>query len=417
MRIRKKYAASLVLPISATLVMSFISAAQPADAGASPSLPHKTIAGAVTKDGRPLRGASVEVSIWPSEESLRKLKKGDRVNFWTLPVAFTDSSGRYGVDIPWGALPADYIDASGGADIQISANDGIQSLHWQTPLSDPVTQTRAMKSMKSKVRHSPNSDVVRFDLGRQPGVGDQNALISNPLTLVQKTPQGLAHVASQKVFRETGFHRTGVAQGCVTSAGNFIYNVQEKWGRIFSPAAIPTDVTETNASSHTLGVGFQNTAKVWSATGTTSMTVTSSGSGGYTGLWNEYLYNRLNYRDYPCTFQNGTTQVTRRVYDTSGKVTDTGGWAGAMPTSWAANPSTNPCYKRGAGWYYTKLNATNTTFSGGVNLGPLTVSSQAGWDSSTSIKWGTIPAGMTALECGSGPGGPESSQSAEMGLG
>ena len=88
-----------------------------------------------------------------------------------------------------------------------------------------------------------------------------------------------------------------------------------------------------------------------------------------------------------------------------------------MPTSWAANPSTNPCYKRGAGWYYTKLNATNITFSGGVNLGALTVSSQAGWDSSTSITWGKIPAGMTALECGSGPGGPESSQSAEMGLG
>lgn len=42
--------------------------------------------------------------------------------------------------------------------------------------------------------------------------------------------------------------------------------------------------------------------------------------------------------------------------------------------------------------------------------------SQAGWNLETSIKWGTIPAGKTALKCGSGRGGPESTLSAEMGL-
>jgi hypothetical protein len=410
MRIRNKFAASIVFPISATLVMGFISAAEPAAAGINPALPDKTIAGTVTADGKPISGALVRVSLWPSEAALRKLKFGERVNILSLPAGRTNVSGQYGIDIPWGSLPFGYVASNGVADVELSATDGTQVVRWNVPLLDGGVRVGsiATKSILSGSRRS--TDIISFDLGLHSGVGDRNALAVAPLSLKQRTPQGFARVAADHIRRPSGLQAAAVNAGCTVTAGTLLPNLKEQWGRIFAPSWMPTDVTETNSSSHTLGVGTQSSSGVWSVTGTANITAVSSGSVSQSGLWNEYLFNRLIYRDYNNACTGGVKYVTRKPYDTSAKLTDQGAHIIAMPSSWTT------CQTRSAGWGFTKSNSQNITLASGMNIGALSVSAQAGWDASTSITWGRIPTGKTAQECGSSLLGPESAQSAEMGL-
>ncbi len=169
--------------------------------------------------------------------------------------------------------------------------------------------------------------------------------------------------------------------GCATVNGSK-HRLQEKFMKVENWRGAPATVTQGRSSSHTLGIGvgtsFSGSPMKWHAAGTE--TVSRSIDESQSGIVQKWAWNLVNYRDVQTSCSDGrghTTRYTQRSPLGINTAFSRFTIAGSSPLL------TEHCRRRQRGYDMTKNTARNETVSGGVDLGPISVSAQSGWNEGT----------------------------------
>ena len=158
---------------------------------------------------------------------------------------------------------------------------------------------------------------------------------------------------------------------------------------------IPETVDEgtDSSSTHTLGIAIDpGDEGKWSADGTGSITDSSTSGASVTYSVPHTVYNRVNYRDY---FYACTVSTERRPYSFYDLLTSDGR---QVSITWQYHCAPHPA---GTTWY--TQTASSATIDGGVGLGPINVSAQAGFGTSVQLSFHFNKPGEV---CGSNQQGP-----------
>ncbi len=169
------------------------------------------------------------------------------------------------------------------------------------------------------------------------------------------------------------------------------FNTTETFG-----GNIPETVTEgTNSSTtDTLGVTEEGDAKgvKWEADGTASISDSSTHSVSVTYSVPHTIYNRVNYRKY---WYNCWNLFELRPYSFYDLLTNDGS---QVPITWQFHCDGHP-----AGTDWSTGSAKSATIEGGMSIGPVSVSAQAGFGTSVELDFHFNKAGEI---CGNNPDGP-----------
>ena len=295
---------------------------------------------------------------------LAGLKQGATVPMLALPGTVTNSQGIYHVQVPWDSLPAKYFDSLGGVDLTLSADNGKPAADWELPALPPTGSIQIASSSQSSHRFvSPTTAVpgksaarIDFELGTHPKVYD-------------------ARSATLKTIAKM----SGIG----------------KDGRI-SISTVPSRRSRANSdgNAHTLGIAYKAGTGDWTQNGTNTLSESSS----------TMLGNRVNLRDFETSCGGAPAVNVRKAISTFAQLSD---------FKFAPHPSypeanCSPIYHSGT---FYKSSGKNSTYSAGLDAGPISVSAQAGWNSDTKLTW---KVNKPSRFCGSTSSGPAASPRAEM---
>lgn len=174
---------------------------------------------------------------------------------------------------------------------------------------------------------------------------------------------------------------------------NWQYGVTEMFTKTYSVTGIPVTVTEgtNNSTSHTLGIAVVGTGGALSASGT--QTVSWSTTMTQPNAIDANMGNRVNYRQ--STIMCGSTYwKPYSFYDL------------LTVYSYAGHVDYINCSPHAKGASWTSSNATNATFAYGVALAGISLSAQSGYGTSAQLTYNFNVAGQM---CGSLVAGPASS--------
>lgn len=186
---------------------------------------------------------------------------------------------------------------------------------------------------------------------------------------------------------------------CRKTFGKKHLGKRERFMPIVNWAGAPITAHQREGNSHTLGVAIKLSGKDWTGGTGTTRTVSTTMSDTLSDQVNKWMRNRVNYQDVKyeglCDYPGARTE--------------------RVPTglhSMLIKPVVKPalpymkkpagCQVRGPGYDHTHTTTSNMTVSGGVDVGPVNVSAQSGWDSETS--W-TVSIDKKSKECYSNEAG------------
>jgi hypothetical protein len=132
---------------------------------------------------------------------------------------------------------------------------------------------------------------------------------------------------------------------------------------------------EVQGNTHKLGIASSTPSGGWFQSGKGSLDMGTSGGNGatVTGYIDDNIYNRVNYRDYfdPCSGYKRMAVSTNALLSS---------------TVWSGQPFWGSCNVYSSG-EFEKNSGTNVTYGTGVDVGPISVTAQAGWTTETKETW------------------------------
>lgn len=314
------------------------------------------LAKGTVKDGsQPLAGAEVIVRLWPDQQSLRGLAPEDVVAFHVVGIEQTDSEGRYSVAVDPASVPAGFVDdRTGLVDVEvIVVGEGSQArwTHSARP-GRPLT--------------------TRFDFA----TGAAWEKTDDPLQWVHTEPTtSRAGAAGTGLGPITDDVRIMLGQvsargyDCDTHPGDIHYNVPERFMWVKGTEKAAVRVTQTVNNEHTMGVAitYTGTDGSWHESGSSTKSFAASASrGGLTGPY--YVWNAVNYRDY----HNMCAPTYRRPYGYYDLISKVKRASAPIPFPY--------CTIKRRGYVAETGSARNVTFARGIDVGPISVMSNAGYD-------------------------------------
>jgi hypothetical protein len=350
--------------------------------------------GTVTNGGRPVAHATVAVFAAPTSAAL--VAAGERGRrLLPLGSASTSSAGRFTVTGSLDRLPDSYRGPA-GVDLQIVVSDTTHSVTWVRTL----TGSQAGRSERLDV------DLARGVVAGGSGPAGLVAVADPPTGLLAYAREYLAADAASRTrllgavrpLTADASSRPGVPDpagcGLVYWLASMKTNVQEHYVNVYSFSGAPVTLTEgvSNASTQTLGVAVQSSGGSLSLGGTQSITFSVEAS--QSGLWDEAVSNRVNYRQQGVTCQTMTYWRPYSLYD--------------FITDLSPLPHANfaYCQYHASGYSFATSSATNVTYSAGVTLPGLSLSAQSGYGTSQRLTYSFHTAGYL---CGNAQSGPASS--------
>ncbi|MGA3058442.1 MAG: hypothetical protein ABSE70_10490 [Candidatus Limnocylindrales bacterium] len=374
-----------------------------------PPAPTGAISGIVTVDGVSVSGATVVIKAWPNQATLAAAKVGVAIDLPVVASATTDQSGRWAATPS--AVPASHINAIGVANLMAEYTAGDSTLSWSFPLR-VSTPSPATGSAAPQLGGTGASVRLRADLGTDSGVDDldqpaaqwrgQDArrLTSAGLLRVPTSPKITPARAAAAVTSASG---SGICYPLIeVLSGNYKYQIPEHFANVWSWPGVEAHLIQTQSSYHTLGVAYQASDGTWSQSGETSFTETFGAGKDNIVLGSAAISNEVNYAEYlwspGCSFQTSTWRPVGTAY----MGTPVSYYLGSQVPNWAANG----CAQEPRGAKDTKTQGTNPKIALGVSFGPISLSAQAGWDSSVSEEFHY---NQPSYYCGSERGGLQNS--------
>ena len=404
--------------LGGAVVVAASAATMAVSASAAPSVAFRIAQGAVLDNGEPQR-ADVVAIAWPNQEFLEGLRDGDAVPMYVIGRSTTDASGRFAISSRPVAVPRQFRGEGGRVDVELAIAYDDREIRYgytATPASDRWA-TASVAGRPAEVRvdfgratafEAGNDPAGWVDAnGRPAGSPGRPALWSTRVAPLSEDVQQLLSIPlptlrAQRLSSSVAPANSARVDGevlraipCFTYAAQKHYGRPESFLRALGWAGAKATVYQNDGNDHTLGIGFRSSGGEWGASGTKTISLAASAERG--GVVDAWAWNKINYRDY---INSCAHTVQRRPYSVH-----------SLLVKWtrAYHPVFKAC-ARYTGGTYTKYRGTNTTYSSGTDIGPISVSAQSGWDRDTEIKWTVTRA--TRL-CGSQRAGWVTSREAE----
>jgi hypothetical protein len=404
------------------------------------------VTGSVARSGRGV-SADVVAVAWPNADVQSRLAVGARVPTRAVAAAHTDAWGRFAVTLAPDLLPGYVRDRQGRVDVQLLAADSREELGWNFTAAPAAASTSGLgrpgtegartgwRPGGSPAAVHPVSVALDLDSGTVQDVdADRTGLVSDGRSVreetgaersaatrtlvVRRTPAVTEGVVAARALRTSPAMRAALRRStatagrvprtrpdllkdtCHNSAGRWHYGLQEQFLTAYGWSGAKAKVTETVETTHTLGIGVLGSGSAHQ-NGTRTVSATASAESA-TNLMDQAVFNKVNYRDY---FNSCYPTTWRRPVSVSDLLSKT-------PIVLEKRFAT--CAYKISGTY-TKSSNRNATYSGGVDIGPVNVSAQSGYSSSTSISWTVrnVNKGLKTALCGNTRSGWASSSQAE----
>jgi hypothetical protein len=361
----------------------------------SPSRPSGSVTGIVALDGAAVANAEVVLYAWPNVATLHGVRAGTRVDPVWAASGRTDASGRFGLTPA--AMPAHCVEADGTVNFVAVVSSGSSTIHWDFGLNVSQPADAAAVDVSATTGGARRTIDLRIDVGKDSGVDDTG----NPaMSWRGQVPSELTHAGLMRVPLTTSASVAGPAPdlyGCTwVATDNYQRDVPEMFANVWAWQQAKVDMYENVASAHTVGVAFLSAAGSWSQSGTVTWTEHHGGGGTASGLWDNYVGNKVNYREWAfyCGWFTGD-QEWRPDLMTS-PLDPILGWPHDSHPDWSGHYG---CSEVAVGSRF-KSGGANTTQAIGVGFPFISLSAQAGWISDVMETW-TFTNGQPSWLCGS----------------
>lgn len=297
--------------------------------------------------GKAVPSAQVVVGIWPNAATALRVAKGAVVPMRFLAPVTSDAAGRFSVSIDVAALPADYREADGQIDVNVTAVGNRRVTAWATSLVRSIDGWRSTSGLPAS-----NVDRLRLDLGPQQASAT-GAIASAKGDLLNASP----------------------ALSCAPVDNGRVGPMKARWADIWAATDAKGGFNYTASTSHTLGVTEAFNGGGFSASGSSTKTAGGGFSTGYT-VADAAVYGMWWYESY--TYYCGSytyTQLKPRNLD-YGPV-----------YSYSPHQRQAHCYTYYAGATFFRDRGSNYDYSTGVSVQGIGAESRAGWTSATTLSF------------------------------
>lgn len=343
--------------------------------------------------GEALRGVVRGVShgqfavyAWPSSDRLAVATEGDQMAMPLIQKGVLGSGGRFSVAIDAARLPQGVVSGNGQVDLQIIVTDGLREATWSTSVAQ--VGGRWSTTMAHVAKRSAPDEVV-FDLAGETAELASDArdkqIDHGPATVGQARSAGAELATSDKNLSvlpvgRGHFRNSGIvyapSETCVTTTGTTYYGLLEHFATVYGWSGATGTMDFDTGSSHTLGVGVSSSGTAMRQSGTASIGTSAGATIG--NIADAHVKNRVNYRNY----YNSCSPYEYRKPLSFNALMPSGDFTRAADHNYTASCANY--YPGGTTW---KQNVTNYTYSAGVDIGPINVSAQSGWNTATKLTY------------------------------
>jgi hypothetical protein len=365
------------------------------------------VTGVVTRDGEILENADIIATAWPKQEVLDQLTAGETVPLKVVATGTTNDAGQFALSVDAATVGDDYLSDTQSVDIELSAADGTQQVDWNFTAelvgqADGITKAWSNpriagrpSSAKSRAQVAPTRLLI--DLGKNSKVTQDG---EDPAGWVGPDNEPLGKAAATAATLVTAHKRT-ISSGrardfvaCSTTATNEYDRArQEVFANAIGTPDSPATVIQKNGTEHTLGIAVKGASNGsgFKEEGTLTKSFSASASTEYTNAYQ--VSNRVNYRKYVFIC---TPLASKTIWRPDGYSALNAQASTIRYPAWNALANCNR-YVQGT---FTKTAGSNATFSAGVDLSAVNVSSNAKFNSETEMSW-TILHNKWIYLCGS----------------
>lgn len=343
---------------------------------------------------------NVRVQAWPSPERLAKLPKNGKVELLDLGTYPVGADGVADIPLVPRQVDAAHRGARGTVDVMLTMETPKTSTEYNITLDQESSDSYRPAGGAYRTQENASHNYLSISLDTATG----STMIQGLAT--DGTPSGTSSVRNEKLSPRTieaalGAVSTGRSlanatptEVCVYYASDvWSYGRPQYWAPVYAWSGAKGVAKVTASSQHTLGIGYTGGGG-WSQSGTS--TITTGGGASTAPLVDRWAANKVNYRD----FWNTCGPEQRRPIN----------FYAFLPAD-LQSVASHVYYGGGCATYLpgqtiTKWQGTAITYGSAVNIGPISVSSQSGWNANSEIVW-TVTA--RTKYCGDTAAGPEGS--------
>lgn len=352
-------------------VLAFVMSAAlaPTAASAAPSV-QSYAAGTVQVFGDPVAGATVVGWAWPDTDTLAGAPDGAQLQPLLLGTATTGPDGRYALSVDPSRIPAGYREPDGTVAIEtLTTTPSGTSMLWETSVRWDAAAAGFSNATTGEVVGPATTTAEDLGAGTAENTGaDPNDDVSQAVAVA---PAAVPAVS---------------AGGCTWSAGAWHKGLPERFLDVDAWKGAPGVVTERDSTTHTLGIGVSDTGSFADLTAGGTMAIDATTVTGHEAdsgpLVNTRVADRANYRDFAMWCDGHLMKWRERRPVSMYDYLDSDLFVHIPHTYYYSS-----CGGKRVGQHWTTSSAHAAAVGGGVDLGPVTVSAQAGYDDSTSVKF------------------------------
>jgi len=364
------------LAVVGTLVAAgcFAAAYHPSGAAASVT---DGMHGRILSGSAAVSGAHIAAVAWPNGKTLAALPNGAKVLLRTVGTAVADSTGAYHLVMNLASLKPKYREPDGTVNVEVDLTTAASSARWNVPITpQQIAPHPARVALPAFVFNLANATVS--GAGVAPGA---NTMSVAPAGTMLPSDYGPSPSPSPGPDEDP----------CSDVAGRRVPDRPEHFLNVWAWSGVPTTVTESLGSKHTVGLGITYDGVYWSGYGTADVESGQNENATATFRSNRSTGNSINYRRFTLVCQ-GTTQ-----YRTARPT----GLDALLPAKFTkhkiAAPKFKHCVRYRRGQTLTVDHSSNTTYAAGVGLGFVNLSAHASMTKQTieafNIKKGTFICG------------------------
>jgi hypothetical protein len=384
----------------AALVATSITASaagSPAVAAPAVATPAATRAPAVFEGTASLgagQAARLDLLLWPNDAALAAVRPGQPVGVRAFASDVVRSGGAYALRIDPAAVPARYREPDGSVHTHLMVSTARGTGRWNATARPVVVAGRPQWQLADRSAPGATQPVAYdLDLTAEAGLAVATRDVTTGRTLTRDVlamqPPGVA-AGRQAAAPAAGAAAptlpiTPAVPTCDFYPGRVYYDIAEKFGYARSFAEAPMTLTEARHSRHSVGVGAEVSVGVWRVAGSQTKDLTRSSYVVVSKVHNIAMINRMTYRDWwwrgsGCAYyrERRPGLATALMDGDDRPKIAAARWGNSRPRCQLMVDTDEAGGER---------DVANSTVQGGIDIGPINVNAQAGWDDQVKQVW------------------------------
>lgn len=325
----------------------------------------------------------------PNQGTIVKDTSGAALPTPMISSAQVDSNGDFTLTADPASLPAGSMMPDGSINVEADVVAGAQQMSYFFPAA-PISTPTGIKfvSVGDTGSRTPNIEFNMADgMVMNSKYSPTKWLTNNGNKVSATASHQQTRTVSTKVSPKLRLLAASVAANDDDSlgAGCYLVPLDKYYGRpehfvnVYDDGSADAHVAQDNTATHTLGVGIHGADGVWAPSGTASISRSAGTSAVSTDRQHSWGYwNKVNVQDFHniCTLK--TSRKPIGFYDILSADID-----GSVQYQFY----NNSCGEKAKGDTWNTEQATATTFSAGLDIGPISVSAQTGYGTDENVHY------------------------------